>query len=82
MRKYKNEKTENNGILICNKCGRKLQVSNGRVMEGVCTVEVDWGYFSHKDGEHHSFDLCETCYDQLIKEFRIPVTISEKTEWI
>ena len=48
--------------------------------EGVCHVEVPWGYFSEMDGEVHSFDLCEECYRKLIKEFAIPVTVRERKE--
>ena len=36
-----------------------------------------WGYFSKKDGETHSFDLCEECYDKWIGGFQIPVGIQE-----
>ena len=35
------------------------------------------GYFSEKDGERHSFDLCESCYDDLLRTFRIPAEIEE-----
>ncbi|NLL92600.1 MAG: hypothetical protein GX225_00420 [Clostridiales bacterium] len=39
-----------------------------------------WGYFSEKDGERHSFDLCEDCYDAMIKNFKIPICIEKRTE--
>jgi hypothetical protein len=42
-------------------------------MEGVLPVTAFWGYFSEKDGEHHTFDLCESCYDKWIAGFQIPV---------
>ena len=41
-------------------------------MEGVFHGQVQWGYFSQKDGESHSFDLCEECYDRLTGGFQIP----------
>ncbi len=44
-------------------------------MEGVFRVDYEWGYFSEKDGERHSFDLCEACYDKLLRSFQIPVEI-------
>ena len=41
-------------------------------MEEGLHVEKSWGYFSGKDGEIHSFDLCESCYDLLVQDFQIP----------
>lgn len=76
---YKNDKDKK---IICNKCGRELSEEAGLLREGVCTVEVDWGYFSHKDGERHQFDLCEECYDELVKSFRIPIRVKERTELV
>ena len=39
-----------------------------------------WDYFSEKDGEVHHFDLCESCYDEFVSQFRVPVDVEEKTE--
>ncbi len=36
--------------------------------EDVLTVEKRWGYFSRKTGEI-IFDLCEDCYDDLVRIF-------------
>lgn len=66
--------------LICNKCGKRIRLYRGCPKEGVCHVENQWGYFSKKDGERHSFDLCEECYDEMVKEFVIPVEVEEMTE--
>ncbi len=57
----------------CNCCGRRLYTRNGIVLEGNAPFSVEWDYFSEKDGEVHRFDLCERCYDDLIKTFKIPV---------
>ena len=65
---------------ICNRCGRMLIGEANLIKEGACTVRIDWGYFSHKDGETHQFCLCEECYDEIVKTFQIPVDISERTE--
>lgn len=64
----------------CNCCGKELLKKNDVLLEEAIIFKKDWGYFSKKDGEHHSFCLCEMCYDKITKEFQIPVTISEKTE--
>lgn len=77
MRQYQKETKEIEIVqrIICNKCGKEIPVSNGRGTEGVFHVDYTWGYFSEKDGEHHTFDLCEACYDAWLKEFRIPAEI-------
>ena len=80
MRKYgKDGRLES---VICNRCGRKLAVRNGIVREGVCSSDHAWDFFSEKDGEVHHFDLCEECYDQLIRQFAIAPEIEEAVEFI
>lgn len=66
-----------NGRLYCNGCGRKIEEEQDLIREGVLRVETKWGYFSHKDGEKHSFCLCEKCYDKMVKMFALPVTVEE-----
>lgn len=39
-----------------------------------------WDYFSEKDGEVHHFDLCEECYDELVRRMKLPVDVEEQTE--
>lgn len=80
MRQYQYKETKEIKeikTIICNQCGKKIPVENGWPREGVFSSDFQWGYFSDKDGETHSFDLCETCYDKLIQGFRIPVDIRE-----
>lgn len=64
----------------CNKCGKAILIENGIPKEGVVSFSANWGYFSRKDGEHHSFCLCEDCYDEFVKGFEIPAAVCEKTE--
>ena len=68
--------------VFCNKCGKKIKLDKGIVQEGIFDLEYMWGYFSKKDGEIHSFDLCEECYDKMISEFDIPVDVRESNEMI
>ena len=75
MRQYQLKETKEINKIICNKCGKEIAVVNGRAAEGVFSVDYRWGYFSEKDGERHSFDLCESCYDDLLRTFRIPAEI-------
>ena len=59
---------------------QRLCAINGRPEEEMLTVEKRWGYFSHKDGELHRFDICEECYDTWIASFQIPVYGEQELE--
>ena len=61
--------------IFCNQCGRPMKIENG-----IVSAEVSFGYFSKKDGIRQEFDLCEECYDRMIRQFTIPVTVQEETE--
>lgn len=80
MRKYKNKDNNELSKVCCNKCGKKMKVKNGIIMEGNFSVEYNWGYFSNKDCERHIIDLCEECYDNIIEEFKIPVDVDANFE--
>lgn len=67
-------------IKACNKCGKEISAKYDALFGEGVIVRVDWGYFSAKDGQRHTFCLCEECYDKIVSEFEIPVTIEEKTE--
>ena len=81
MRQYhkikKTEEIKEISKMICNQCGKEIPVMNGQPREGVFSADVTWGYFSEKDGERHSFELCEKCYDALLKGFRVPAEIED-----
>lgn len=55
----------------CNKCGKLIEKNKD------FAYVKDWGYYSNKDLERHSFNLCEDCYDELISKFVIPVGVVE-----
>lgn len=75
MRQYKIEEKETKEIakIVCNKCGREIEVSGGVPREDVLHVEKRWGYPSDKDNQVDCFDLCEDCYDNLIESFQIKI---------
>ena len=50
----------------------------GRDMEEYIHIEKIWGYPSEKDGECHSFDLCEPCYDKMTAEFVLKPEIKRR----
>lgn len=66
--------------VFCNKCKKEIRVENHIIKEGIFSARHLFGYFSGKDGESHSFDLCEECYDKMIGEFLIPPEITEVKE--
>lgn len=66
--------------VVCNQCNKQLKIENGIVLEDRLAVEKSWGYFSKKDGVVHSFDLCEECYDNIIKGFVLPITVKKQNE--
>ena len=72
-RYYLKEMIKETEAIICNRCGKEIVVRNGEPREGVFSADCEWGYFSEKDGERHHFDLCESCYDDLVSSFKIPV---------
>ena len=77
------QRYRNGGMLetvICNNCGKKLVVENGILREGAISINHMWDYFSEKDGEVHRFDLCESCYDEITSQFRIPAERKGQTE--
>ncbi len=73
MRQYSTSLKETKEIekIICNKCGKEIPVLGGVPQEDVLQVEKRWGYFSGKDNRVDQFDLCEECYDEFVKGFRV-----------
>ena len=85
MREYQEQiekKTEKPDRIICNGCGKIIAVRQGMPAEDVCSVRQAWGYLSDKDGDVDEFHLCESCYDRITKSFPVPLTRTEKTEWL
>ena len=84
MRQYQRKETKEISKIICNKCGkeilvrrgvpgREIKAADGRLQEDVLSVDKRWGYFSEKDNQVDSFDLCEKCYDEFVATFRLPI---------
>lgn len=64
----------------CNVCGKEIERINNIFKEDFLAVTKEWGYFSEKDLERHSFRICEECYNQWIQTFAVPVTKENTTE--
>ena len=75
MRQYKINQKEIKELekIICNQCGKEISVIQGVAREDYLSVEKRWGYFSDKDNQIDSFELCEDCYDKLTASFKIQI---------
>ena len=77
MRIYFDDKKKELVSVICNSCKKEIRVENGMIKEGCFCGDAQFGYFSNKDGMKYFFDLCEECYDALLKGFCIPAEIED-----
>lgn len=68
--------------MLCNMCGKELNVRNDILMEDAVIISKKWGYFSGKDGETHRICICEDCYDCLINSFVVPVKKEDTAEYM
>lgn len=66
----------------CNKCGKVIEVRNEIPQEDFLRVCKSWGYFSKKDGVTQEFILCESCVEQMVKDFVFPVSVRETVEML
>ena len=82
MREYKNTEAKVLSRVICNGCGKAIEVKRGMPVEEVFQVRHVWGYFSGKDGEVDQFDLCEECYDRMTAQFVVPLKKTDVMEMV
>ena len=80
MRKYKSGGQLE--TVICNCCGKKMVVKEGVLREGAISIHHAWDFFSEKDGEVHHWDMCEECYDNLLRQFRVEPDVEEQVEFV
>ncbi len=78
--RVQNQETQKLEKVICNKCGREMEVENGILMEGCFHSDWMFGYFSKRDREKHAFDLCEDCYEKMVEGFTVAPEIITVTE--
>ncbi|MFP4698340.1 MAG: hypothetical protein ACLFMO_06505 [Eubacteriales bacterium] len=64
--------------VTCNKCGKMITAEQCPKVDFI-TISKNWGYFSNKDNQNHSIDLCEKCYDEWIKTFAIPPKVKKNS---
>lgn len=72
-----------NNFIYCNCCGEAICASDKMGETSFLTIQKEWGYFSNeKDGEIHSMDICEPCYDELVRVFAIAPERKKVTEYL
>lgn len=59
--------------VFCNSCGESIKTDKHGNMSDYLHIEKCWGYDSDMDGEEHSIDICQECYKEMIKKFKIKV---------
>ncbi|MCT4597339.1 MAG: hypothetical protein N4A50_05620 [Vallitalea sp.] len=72
MEKFEKKIIKDNVLteVYCNKCGKLIYNEETNSKVDYINITKEWGYFSNKDMQVHSFDLCEKCYDSLIATFK------------
>ncbi|QUI24912.1 hypothetical protein HZI73_22640 [Vallitalea pronyensis] len=80
MEKYEEKVIKDNVLteVYCNKCGKLIYDQHTKKKVDYLSLTKEWGYFSNKDMEIHSFDLCEECYDEFIESFKYPPSKTKK----
>lgn len=71
MRAYKKVSKEVNWLDdvkcdICDESCVKKRFEYGEIHVECASVEAHWGFWSGKDTEEHSMEICESCYNWLI----------------
>lgn len=49
--------------VVCDVCGRSCKKEQS-IESG--TLDGEWGYYSHKDGQWICCDMCEACFDKVL----------------
>jgi hypothetical protein len=75
MRVYKSVeiKVEKVEKVVCNMCGKTVEVDEYGNIKDYIHIEKKWGYSSDMDGDEDSIDLCQQCYKAFISKFKINI---------
>ncbi len=81
MKVYKKSLIERKKLryVICNRCGKNIEINK---YKDFLNINKIWGYNSNHDNELHEFELCEECYDELVKELKIKPKVTKKKRFI
>ena len=61
--------------ILCDRCGKSCRDDMDMNFEHA-RMDTYWGYASKKDLYRHEIDLCELCYDEVIKVMGIKPKVS------
>ena len=79
MKKYKTRQAKVLVDICCDVCGNSCKNELGTARDHIgdmcnqaadfefATISANWGYCSRKDGESYHLDLCENCFDAVVK---------------
>lgn len=75
MRKFKKVAIEKDVVeeIYCNICGEEITKNIHSHFDDYLHIEKVWGYHSKKDGKKDDFDVCQRCYEEWIKTFKISI---------
>lgn len=69
--KTETEKVIKTDCVICDACGMEIKRNKYNEYDDFFHIEKIWGYHSQKDGRNDSYDICEKCYDKMLKAIGI-----------
>jgi hypothetical protein len=67
MKRYKKVLRNKVDDVLCDACGKSCKKLEDPPCFEYGTLESVWGYFSKKDGDKTSCDLCEDCFDKVLE---------------
>lgn len=77
MKQYTEQKLTE---IVCNACGKVIEVKDDIAKEDYFSAAHTFGYFSKTDGTQVGFELCEDCFRAMLRGFKVPAKEIEKTE--
>ena len=73
MKKYELKTVERNILTstVCNKCGKEFSNEDGHGNGEIENFTVEYGWGSFLDMDVFMFDLCDKCFNEFVKTFKI-----------
>jgi len=62
--------------VLCNKCGVSC-LCHTTCGFSYASLNVHWGYGSTRDMEVHEAQLCQNCWEEIIKTFKYPDLVAD-----